>query len=218
MGQMLVKAFEQPPEGLRAYKTTAQVAVQLFSGPRTWSQYYQCLQKPYVRGWVWSWKHGWTWSWKWPNVPKSANLETDCGIKWITPMSADHGHFATNMKNTASLIEAENWPATSTFTSLALAQAQQELIYAREGATRVTVVVTDGIPINPGATDTASGNLKKNSRVIWVPVTANAPKEQLESWASHPKEQNVVMVGDFSTLETPDVVTQIIASACPDAM
>jgi hypothetical protein len=228
MGQMLVKAFEQPPQTLRAFTTyndvqtisidMAHVAVQLFSGPRTWSQYYQCLEKPYVRGWTWSSNRGWTWGWKWPKMPKAANLETDCGIKWITPMTADKGHYTSDMKNAATLIEKESWPSLSTFTSLALSQAGQELIYGREAATKVTVVVTDGMPINPLGTDKASEKLKQKSRVIWVPVTPNAPKEQLEEWASHPKEQNVVMVGDFSELETPNVVTQIIAAACPDAM
>jgi hypothetical protein len=227
MGQMLVEAFQQPPQTLSAHTTyhgaqtlnidLAHVAVQLFSGPRTWSQYYQCLEKPYVRGWIWT-EFGWQWGWKWPAVPKAANLTTDCGIKWITPMSAKQGHYTTDMKGAAKLIEEESWPATSTFTSLALSQAGQELIYGRESATKVTVVVTDGKPINPLGTDKASAQLKKKSRVIWVPVTPNAPEDQLEKWATHPKDQNVIMVGDFATLGTPDVVTQIIASACPDAM
>jgi hypothetical protein len=133
-------------------------------------------------------------------------------------MTADKGHYTSDMKNAAALIEKESWPSLSTFTSLALSQAGQELIYGREAATKVTVVVTDGMPINPLGTDQASEKLKQKSRVIWVPVTPNAPKEQLEEWASHPKEQNVVMVGDFPELETPDVVTQIIAAACPDAI
>jgi len=221
VGMALVKAF-QPLQTYTTYHGVqslgAQVAVQLFSGPGTWSQYNQCLQKPYVRGWVQDDHGAWEWGWTWPKVPKAADMVKDCGIKWITPMTVEKGHFTTNMKNASTLIEKETWPATSTFTSLALAQAGQELMYSREGVTKVVVVVTDGIPINPLGTTKASNRLKKKARLIWVPVTGNAPEEQLEEWATYPKEQNEVKVADFSTLEEPDVVTQIISEVCPDAM
>merc|ERR1719261_179219 len=107
-------------------------------------------------------------------------------------MTDQTGHFTANMADAASKITSETWPAASTFTSLALAQARAEMLYTREGATKVTVVVTDGIPINPGATTKSARKLKNDKvRVIWVPVTPGAPKEQLEEWASYPKDQNV---------------------------
>jgi len=219
MGQKLAKAFN-----VEGVSPNARVAVQLFSGPKTWSKYRQCLGQPYQRGWtrnwVWTrrgWRSRWQYGWK---VPKTgfvaANMATDCGIKWITPMTAA-GHFAQDMKTVATAIAAEDWPQASTLTSLSLAQAQAELMYAREDATKVVVVVTDGMPMNPLMTTKAADKLKKNARVIWVPVTPGAPKEQLEEWASKPTDQNVVWVDDFTQLETPDVVTQIIAEVCPKA-
>ena len=129
----------------------------------------------------------------------------------------DAGHFAQDMKRVAVSIGAETWPESSTLTSLALAQAQSELMYARADATKVVVVVTDGIPMNPLMTTKAADKLKANARVIWVPVSAGAPKEQLQEWASKPTDQNEVRVEDFGQLETPDVVTQIIADVCPKA-
>jgi len=220
MGQKLVKAFNSA-----SVTPNARVAVQLFSGPKTWSKYRQCLGQPYQRGWkrgwVWvrgrGWRFRWQWSWVFPKTGAvAANMATDCGIKWITALT-DAGHFAQDMKTVATKIEAETWPSASTLTSLALAQAQAELIYARADATKVVVVVTDGMPMNPLMTTKASAKLKRNARLIWVPVSAGAPKEQLEEWATKPTDQNVVWVDDFTQLETPDVVTQIIAEVCPKA-
>jgi len=212
MGQKLVKAFNSP----FVENKNARVAVQLFSGPSTWSQYRHCLGKPYKRGWQrrgWFWR----WGWVWPKTKTTANMATDCGIEWVTPLTAATSHFTTDMSATADKIKALTWPASSTFTSLALAQAQAELMYANEMATKVVICITDGIPINPLMTGRAANKLKDNARLIWVPVGGGAPKEQLNQWASDPVDQNVVTVEDFKTLETPEVVTQIIAGVCPDA-
>jgi hypothetical protein len=212
MGQKLVKAFNSP----FVDNKNARVAVQLFSGPGTWSAYRQCLGKSYKRGWKWT-RRGWKWGWVWPKKRKNANMATDCGIEWVTPLTAATSHFTTDMTATADKIKALTWPSSSTFTSLALAQAQAELMYADEMATKVVIVITDGIPINPLMTGRAAKKLKKQARVIWVPVGGNAPEKQLNQWASDPVDQNVVTVEDFKTLETPEVVTQIIAGVCPDA-
>jgi len=216
MGEKLAKAFNSA-----VVTPNAQVAIQLFSGPKTWSQYNHCLGKPYKRGLVWGrrgrQRYGWYWGWVWPKAQTAVSMEKDCGIKWVTPLSAETGHFTKDMSSAATLVTNLPWPAASTFTSMALAQAEAEFMFSREGAVKVVVVVTDGIPINPLLTSRASEKLKGKARLIWVPVTPGAPEEQLEEWASKPKEQNIVKVADFSALETPDVITQIIAEVCPDA-
>ena len=196
MGQKLVAAFNAPNVQARAM-----FSVQLFGGPRTWGKYRQCSGVPPEGG---------------PGMPEPDMVE-DCGIEWVTPLTTDTGHFTADGKKAGDLIKALKWPATSTFTSLALAQAQAEFTYARDGATKVVVVVTDGMPLNPFKTTEAAMSLKKMARVIWVPVAGNAPKEQLVQWASRPTAQNIVSVEDFETLENPAIVTAIVAEICPVA-
>jgi hypothetical protein len=190
MGQSLVYAFDSPSK-------QAQVAVQLFSGPSDVDTYKLCTgQGP---------------------AGQSPDIEKDCGISWVTPLTADAGHFTADVKNAGKRIKELKWPSKSTFTSLALAQAQAEVLYGRDGVTKVVVVVTNGMPLNPSKTTEAAASLKDVARVIWVPVTAGAPKDELKDWASTPSGQNIVSVADFKALETPDVVTQIIAAVCPEA-
>jgi hypothetical protein len=212
MGQKLVKAFNSPAVS----NPNARVAVQLFSGPRTWSQYRHCLGQPYARG-LRATRRGLRWGWVWPKKKKNPDMKEDCGIEWVTPLTADTMHFTADMATTADKIKALTWPQASTFTSLALAQAQAELMYSDEMATKVVVIITDGLPINPLMTGRAANKLKDKARLIWVPVGGNAPKEQLQKWASTPVDQNVVPVEDFKILETPEVVSQIFAGVCPDA-
>merc|ERR1719277_1239540 len=193
MGQTLVNAFNAPI-------LQAQVAVQLFSGPSTWYNWFLCT------GRIW---------WKAPNVTR------DCGISWVTKLTYQTGHFTTNMTDAAERIKAQTFPARATFTSMALGQAKGELKYGREGVKKVVVVVTDGVPTTPYKTGVAAQEVKeamgKTGRLIWVPVTEGAPKEDLNQWASRPVDQNIVRVKDFNELETPDVVSQIIAEVCSHA-
>jgi len=189
MGQKLLNAFDTP-------NIQAQVAVQLFSGPSTWYNWFVCT------GRYW---------WRKPDVTR------DCGITWVTTLTADTAHFTTDFKKAAGLIKALSFPSRATFTSLALGQAQGELKYGREGVDKVVVVVTDGVPTNPYKTGQAAESIKNVARLIWVPVTAGAPKEQLNEWASTPVEQNVVRVKDFKEMQTPEVVTKIVAEVCSEA-
>jgi hypothetical protein len=190
MGKSLVSAFG-------GASNQSQVAVQLFSGPGKLSTYKLCTGRGPVG-----------------EVP---DIAKDCGISWETPLTADTGHFTADMKNAGRLIEELKWPSKSTFTSLALSQALAETLYGRDGVPKVVVVVTDGIPSNPSKTSEAAKALKDVARLIWVPVTAGAPKEQLKEWASTPTDQNIVTVADFKELVTPMTVTQVIAEVCPEA-
>merc|ERR1711972_203954 len=189
MGQTLVKAFKAP-------SVQAQVAVQLFSGPSTWWNWWLCT------GRIW---------WKQPNV------ETDCGIKWVTSLTKETGHFTADFDDAAAKIQALTFPARATFTSLALAQAQAETVYGRSEVPKIVVVVTDGMPTNRIKTSQSAEALKEVARLVWVPVTSGAPKKQLEEWASKPFDQNVVRVRDFKEMVKPEVVTQIIADVCSEA-
>merc|ERR1719238_1301340 len=191
MGQLLVNAFAVP-------NIQAQVAVQLFSGPGTWYNWFLCTGRIRRRK---------------PDPVKH------CGISWVTPLSIKSAHFTTDMVDAAARIKALKFPSRSTFTGMALGQAESELTYGREGVPKVVLVVTDGIPTNPYKVNVASAKVKKSARLIWVPVGPGAPLEMIakKNWASTPVEQNIVPVKDFKELEKPDIVSKIVAEVCDKA-
>merc|ERR1719238_1103372 len=102
-GELLVKAFKTGED-------EAQVAVLLFSGPTTYSQYYACLDGNYAS-------------------------TDECGITWVS-------HFTTHTDTLAGQVAGLAWPAASTFTSMALAQAEADLRNGRADATSIVIVVT----------------------------------------------------------------------------
>jgi len=165
----------------------ANMAVILYSGPKTWSGVDKCMGKN----------------------TKNVDTDKDCKIKTIT-------HFTDDMKKVKKLIALMDWPRGSTLTSLALLSAKSELALGRKDAKSVVVVITDGRPLSYKATGVASRNLRKAARLVWVPVTQYAPLKWVKMWATRRWEENVVQVESFEKLETPDVITHIIADICPD--
>merc|ERR1719482_2485279 len=121
MGQLLVNAFKVPD-------IQAQVAVQLFSGPGTWYNWFLCTGR--IRN-------------------SKPDPVKHCGISWVTPLTVETAHFTTDMANAALLIKNLKFPSRSTFTGMALGQAESELTYGREGVPKVVLVVTDGMPTSP---------------------------------------------------------------------
>jgi hypothetical protein len=161
------------------------MAVILFSGPRTWSGVFKCTGK------------------------KVANVKLeDCGIKTVT-------HFTTDLAKVDQEVSGLTWPMGSTLTSLALMTAQAEMALGRADVHTLVVVITDGRPLSPRKTGFASKSIRKKARLLWVPVTKFAPLKAIKKWATRRWQENVVKVDDFKALETPDVVTQIIADICP---
>jgi hypothetical protein len=192
MAKKLSGAFNHPN-----ITAQAQVAVQLFSGPRTWGKYWLCVA---------------------PQAWQSPDIENDCGISWVTPLTKDMGHFTNDTKSIATHIDGLTWPASSTLTAMALSQAQAELVYSRPDSIKVVVVITDGKPINPLHTTWTATALKRVARLIWVPVSSSAPAErQLDEWATAPAEQNVVKVDDFTELDSAKVITEMVSDICPQA-
>jgi hypothetical protein len=163
-----------------------QMAVILFSGPRTWSGVSKCVGKS----------------------THSASLE-ECGIKTVT-------HYTNDLDKIDQLVTALEWPMGSTLTSLALATAEAEMTLGRADVHTIVVVITDGRPLSYRKTELASRTLRKKARLMWVPVTKFAPLKYIKKWATRRWEENVVKVDDFDALEKPDVVTHIIADMCPE--
>jgi uncharacterized protein YegL len=168
-------------------ESKANMAVILFSGPPTWSGVYKCTGQS----------------------AKSVDMDTECRIKFVS-------HFSRNMKQIHDKIGELEWPQGSTLTSLALATAKAELSIGRKDAESVVIVITDGRPLSYRKTTLASRSLRKVARLVWVPVTQYAPLKWVKLWATRRWEENVVQVESFEKLETPDVITHIIADICPD--
>merc|ERR1719215_954191 len=162
------------------------VALQLFSGPRTWNSYYKCTGAG----------------------SEAPDMEKDCGISWIK-------HFTNETVATSTLIKDLEFPRATTLTSVALAEAKSELINGREDAASIVVVITDGKPLSHERTVQAANALKANARVIWVPVGPGAPIDLIEDLASLPKHENIIRIDDFSKLGMPYFVNKVISNSCP---
>jgi len=181
MAEMFVDAFQTGGSESRA-----NMAVILYSGPRTWSGVWKCTGKD----------------------TSGVDMERTCGIKTVT-------HFMHDMKAVHDKIAALNWPSGSTLTSLALMKAKAELSLGRKDAKSIVVVITDGRPLSFRNTGVAARQLRKTARLVWVPVTAYAPLKSIKSWATRRWEENVVQVETFDELQDSSVVTQVIADICP---
>jgi len=162
------------------------MAVVLYSGPRTWSGVRKCVGRN----------------------KKKVDMEKTCKIKMVT-------HFTKDLKKVNNLITGMVWPRGSTLTSLALLTAKAELALGRKTAQSIAVIITDGRPLSFRATYLAARSLRKSARLIWVPVTRYAPLSAIKRWATRRWQENVVQVKSFNALEKPEVVTHIVANICP---
>merc|ERR1719356_1836410 len=170
-----------------AFKEAGKVemAVILFSGPRTWSGVSKCTGKN----------------------TDGVSLES-CGIQTVT-------HFTDDLNKIDQLITGLDWPQGSTLTSLALMTAKAEMALGRADEHTVVGVLTDGRPLSFRKTALASRTIRKAARLVWVPVTKFAPLKAIKKWATRRWQENVVKVDEFKDLEDPGVITKIIADICP---
>jgi hypothetical protein len=171
-----------------AFKEAGKVemAVILFSGPRTWSGVSKCTGKN----------------------TEGVSLES-CGIKTVS-------HYTDDLNKIDQLVTGLDWPQGSTLTSLALMTAKAEMALGRADIHTIVVVFTDGRPLSFRKTGIAARDIRKAARLVWVPVTKFAPLKQIKHWATRRWEENVIAVSDFSELHEPATVTHIIADICPE--
>jgi len=163
----------------------AQIAVLLFSGPDSWPQYQKCTQGT-----------------------ATVDMATDCRVSWVS-------HFTTNSAQLNSMITSMQWPKGSTMTSAALGLAGTELQNGRKDATSVIITITDARPMNPTKTMQAARMLRKSARLIWVPVTSYAPIKEIQTWASRPVADNVLVIESYDELNEDKILNKLIADACP---
>merc|ERR1719199_1546642 len=181
-----IKAAKMFVNAFSGTGANSNMAVVLYSGPRTWGGVYKCFARN----------------------TKKVDREKICGIKMIT-------HFTSDLGKVKRLIDGLTWPRGSTLTSLALLTAKAELALGRKTAQSNVIVFTDGRPLSFRKTGLAARSVRKAARLVWVPVTKYAPLKMIKKWATRRWQENVVRVPTFSQLEKPDVITRIVANICP---
>merc|ERR1719379_579855 len=123
------------------------------------------------------------------------SIEEDCGIKWVS-------HYTTDTDALAAQVAGLEFPAASTFTSMALATAEADLRNGRPDAAALVIVVTDGRPLSSERTFQAARSLREKARLMWVPVGQNCPLKDIEEWSSQPPRDNIIELADFEALQT----------------
>jgi len=186
---MFVDAFAVS-KGLEG-ESAANVAVILFSGPRTWSGVKLCVGKG-----------------KSKLGAAKIDPEKFCKIKMVT-------HFTHDLKKVKQLLNGLEWPQGSTLTSLALMAAKAELSLGDKDSHANVVVFTDGRPLSFRNTWIASRSVRKSARLVWVAVTKFAPLKKIKAWATRRWQENVVTVKSFADFEKPETISHVIADICP---
>jgi len=166
----------------------AQMSVILYSGPRTWSEWRKCFGRK----------------------TSEADRKKACRIDTVS-------HFSDDIDGLESKVAGLKWPKGGTLTSLALKTAQSELALGRKGTRANVIVVTDGKPMSPRYTRIAARGVRKTARLVWVPITQNAPLKDIKKWATRRWQENVFPVGSFKDLtsQRDAIVTHMIAAICP---
>jgi len=170
---------------ISAFSEKAKMAVFLFSGPKTWSGVKKCVGKS----------------------KEPVDMEK-CGIVTVS-------HFTDELKKVDQLVTGLEFPQGSTLTSLALSTAKAELALGRKDAKAVVVVFTDGRPLSFRKTWVAARDLRKQARLMWVPITKRAPLGFIKKLATRRWQENVVLAKDYEILKKPETVTHLIADMCP---
>lgn len=169
--------------------TGVNVAVMLFSGPDNGPDLEDCTSAD-------------------PKV--QPDIENQCGIKWVSP-------FSTNIEEVEAKVAQMVWPAKTTLTSMAIAEAKAMLVNGRPEASSLVVILTDGKPMSPIKTGQACDDIKQEARLVWIP-TGGGVKDAIESmklWASKPSQDNVLQIDTFATLGTDATLNNIISTICP---
>jgi len=178
-------------EAFASSRADVELAILLYSGPRTWSGVGRCMGET-------------------KDAPPSDPdwLDKICKLHWVQ-------HFSADMEKTRANIDAMVWPKGGTLTSLAIGTASNELALGRKDASSIVVVVTDGRPLSFKRTNDASRQIRKSARLMWVPVSKFAPLKKIKLWAYRRWEENVVIVEDFKKLSGTETIDHLIADICP---
>jgi len=168
-----------------------EMAALLFSGPKTWTNFYYCMG--------------------WQTPDSDWDMSEGCGMQWVQ-------HLTPNMSEVNESVRNMQWPAGLTMTHVALDTSLQELSEGREETPAVVIVVTDGVPTDLQSTVRAAEAVRKGARLMFALVGSGTVSiiHSAEQMASAPYEHNVLHVNNFTTLTSPDTINHIISDFCPN--
>jgi len=127
-------------------------------------------------------------------------------------------HFSQDAESVASKIEGLAWPNEMTMTAQALDAAKSELSLGRADAESVVIVITDGRPLSMRKTRRASKRLRRQARLVWIPISQYAPLRAMKRWASRPRRDNFLALNSYDELLKSEVVNRIVSDVCPEVI
>jgi len=187
MGWLQAKAAAKKMVEALGAGGNAHVAFLLYGGPLTLEDYDKCVGNA--------------------DDGTAVNMETTCGMQWVS-------HFTNDTAKLSTTVSGLEWPQSTTMTSLALGQAESELVKGNEDAQSVVILVTDGWPMSRRNTNSAAAKLRESAKVLYVPVGNSAPLSLIEEMASEPKHDHIIQAQNFLALNHPAILNKIIGSTC----
>jgi hypothetical protein len=171
---------------IAGFEKKPNVAVIQYCGPRTWSGVAKCTGK------------------------NNKKVDTEKTCKVLVAQ-----HFTEDMAKVTSVIKGLKMRKGEKLLELALLTAKAELSLGRKLATSIVVTFIDGAPLSPRKSLIASKQLRKATRLLFVPLIKFSPLKDIKTWASRRWQENVVKVSSAKQLARNDVVVHLIANVCP---
>jgi hypothetical protein len=173
-------------DGSSALGGSPNFAVVSYTGPRTWSGVSKCTEKS----------------------DKEVDTEKDCHVKIVQ-------HFTEKLTEVKKTIEGLEYQVGTKLLSLAMMTTQSELALGRPEARTIVIVFIDGEPLRYRNTKIAARAIRKKARLLWVPVSKQAPLKDMKTWATRRWQENIVPVETFEDWTLPETTTHVIADICP---
>jgi hypothetical protein len=183
-----IKAADMFIDAFSGTGAKAKMSTILYSGPSNYRDYYKCARRK----------------------TQTADAETLCKVNTVS-------HLTSDIADVKKKVNDLKWPKGSTFTSMALLKAKQELNdNGNQHTQSVVVMITDGKPQSAKRTWFASRELRKIARLVVVPVTRNSRLIKLmKMMATRRWKENLVNVRSFADLEKPEPMGHVVADICP---
>jgi hypothetical protein len=170
---------------------TTNFSVIVFSGPYTWGDYYYCSGT---------------------NDLSKEVLKHRCGLEIVQ-------HFSDAL-TTQTTLAGISYPGGTTFTSGALLLAIAELGFARSGAEKIAILLTDGKPIDKWETKRKARELKEEKyRLVVVPIEGLGINEKdveylKEDVSSLNHDDNTLILEDWHELAEIAEASTLVEDVC----
>lgn len=183
-------------QALGVSSTGARVGIIEVGGPTSWAEFQKCKL-----------------------AGNSQGALASCNIALKLPMSAD----VTVATQAVDALTLSGGPA---YMAAALSLAGRQVEQARQDATSIVLVVGHARPLSESFTEDEAKVLKEKSRLMWMVVGGSEfdkdpiagsrvlSAKQTAAWASRPYSDNVFEAEDYTALNSPAKVSEVVAAMC----